>query len=111
MAVDLTPLRAKYYASTYVSFPNDVRDILDSLKQGNEAQRTVAERLEKLDLNTEEGRTLARAQLSELFRWNVPRDVWSEDEPVDGGRRRRKARKTRRGKKVRRTRGSRKSRR
>jgi hypothetical protein len=103
--VDPRPLRDKFYAGTYVSFVNDVRDIIDSLKQGNEFQRIVAERLDKLDLNSEEGRRIATSELSEFFDRYFPRRARYEAEPEEGGRRRR--RKTRRSKKVRRTRKSR----
>ena len=102
--VDPRPLRDKFYAATYVSFVNDVRDIIDSLKQGNEVQRIVAERLDKLDLNSEEGRRIATNELSQFFDRYFPRRARYE-EPEEGGRRRR--RKTRRSKKVRRTRKSR----
>lgn len=85
--VDINPLRRKFYASNYINFPNEVRDIIDSLKQGNAYQKGIARELEQLDMNTEEGRRLARAKLSQMFRL--------------GGR------KTRRGRKVRRTRKSR----
>lgn len=88
MAVDLNPLRQKFYAATYITFPNEVRDIIDSLKQGSAYQKGIAGELEQLDMNTEEGRRLARAKLSQMFRL--------------GGRK-----KTRRGRKVRRTRKSR----
>ena len=105
MAADLNALQRIYNASTYISFPNDLRTIIDALKQGDEHNRRVATRLEAIDTTTDVGRDLARGELNSMFRPPMLRSIWDDDE---GGRRRRK---TRRGKKVRRTRGTRKSRR
>ncbi len=97
MAADLNELRRIFYASTHISFPNDLRTIIDALKQGDEHNRRVADRLEAIDTTTDAGRDQARRELSSMFRPPMSRSIW------DGGRRR----KTRRGKKSRRTRKSR----
>jgi hypothetical protein len=100
MPVDFNELRRIYYASTHISFPNDLRTIIDALKQGDEHDRRVADRLEAIDTTTDVGRDLARRELSLMFRPPMSRSMW------DGARRRRK---TRKGKKSRRS--TRKSRR
>jgi hypothetical protein len=95
MPVDFNELRRIYNASTHISFPNDLRTIIDALKQGDEHDRRVADRLEAIDTTTDAGRDLARRELSSMFRPPMSRSMW------DGARRRktrrRKTRKTRRG--------------
>jgi hypothetical protein len=99
MPVDFDGLRTIYNASTDKTFPNDLRTIIDALKQGNnEYYSHVANSLEAIDTSKSEGRAVARQKLSSLFNPDMSRRGI-----FDAGRRRKTRKPRRKSRKTRKT--------